>query len=177
MATLTVRLATVAGNVTYSFGKGASFKLRVSDLLTNATDLAGGTVSLVSVGNSVNGVTVTSDGTHVYYAGALTADDSFTYTVSGSTCGETATGTVTLQAVSATGSRSIVRLQTGVPEAGKNTLTFAGVPGYQYIAQYATDLNGPWVDFSTDTVGQSGLWTVIDNDATSAERYYRVRTP
>jgi len=59
--------------------------------------------------------------------------------------------------------------------SGTNILTFAGVPGLTYIAQYATNL-GPsalWFDLLTTNAPSSGVWTVIDDNATNDARFYR----
>ena len=77
-----------------------------------------------------------------------------------------------------TGSTTLASLQFGVSGAGTNTLTFVGIPGSQYIAQYATNLStSPWFDFRTNAAGTNGLWQVIAPNATNVQRFYRVRTP
>ena len=59
-----------------------------------------------------------------------------------------------------------------------NTLTFAGIPGYEYVLQFATNLTtSPWFNLSTNPAGTNGLGTVIDPNATNVQRFYRVMLP
>jgi len=70
----------------------------------------------------------------------------------------------------------IVVLQPAVPGAGTNTLVFAGIPGQDYTAEFATNLTtSPWFELTTHTAGADGLWTVSDGTATNQQRYYRAR--
>ena len=70
----------------------------------------------------------------------------------------------------------ISSIQYGVPGPGSNTLGFYGISGYPYAVQYATNLHGPWTDFSTNTAAPNGQWSVIDPHATNAIRFYRARS-
>jgi hypothetical protein len=67
-------------------------------------------------------------------------------------------------------------IQYGNPGSGSNTLGFYGISGYPYSAQYATNLNGPWIDFSTNFASTNGTWSVIDSNATDRVRFYRGRS-
>lgn len=71
---------------------------------------------------------------------------------------------------------AISSIQYGAPGPGSNTLAFSGISGYPYSVQYATNLPGPWTDFSTNTAGPDGTWFVIDPNATNALRFYRARS-
>lgn len=167
-----------AATLVYGRAQGISLKINVVEVLTNCTDPQGLSLSLRGASvTSANGVTLFTNSTTIFYAPTGNTDDSFTYTIANSQ-GATSTGLVLIQMVSVSGSNTVVRLQTGFPGSGTNTLTFAGIPGYQYIAQFATNLTtSPWFDFSTNAAGTNGLWQVIDPTATNAQRYYRVRTP
>jgi hypothetical protein len=73
---------------------------------------------------------------------------------------------------------TITALQAGVPGPNTNTLTFAGIPNYQYVIQFATNLpDSPWFVLATNTADTNGCWTVTDSDATNAQRYYRCVAP
>jgi hypothetical protein len=73
---------------------------------------------------------------------------------------------------------SVLGLQMGVPGPGTNLLTLEGVPGSQYITQFATSLSGSsWFTLSTNTAGASGVWTVQDPAAKNAQRFYRGAAP
>jgi len=75
-------------------------------------------------------------------------------------------------------STNTVRLQVNVPGPHTNTLTMAGIPNYEYVLQFATNLtDSPWFNLSTNTAPSNGLWTVLDTTATNDWRYYRVSTP
>jgi hypothetical protein len=69
-----------------------------------------------------------------------------------------------------------VALAGNVPGAQTNTLTFAGVPNYPYIIQYATNLTGsPWFTLSTNVPPDAkGVGTAIDPATTDPQRFYRV---
>ena len=66
-------------------------------------------------------------------------------------------------------------LQANVPGAQTNTLTFAGVPNFPYVVQYATNLTySPWFTLSTNAPAANGIGTAIDPAATDPQRFYRV---
>ena len=55
------------------------------------------------------------------------------------------------------------------------TLNFAGVPGVEYLVQFATNLtDSPWFTLSTNTADAQGVWMVTDASSTNAQRFYRV---
>jgi hypothetical protein len=166
--------APVANPDTFTRNSGIAIKMKISSLLTNDTDADGDSLTITTVSASTNSVTLTSDSNYVYYpASAPNVADRFSYTVTDGK-GTFSTTTVTLQMATATGTNSTVSLKVGVPGAGTNTISFAGVPNYAYITQYATNIAGPWLALSTNTAATNGLWTVIDTKATNATRFYRV---
>ncbi|MCW5551531.1 MAG: hypothetical protein KIS67_05115 [Verrucomicrobiae bacterium] len=66
-------------------------------------------------------------------------------------------------------------LQANAPGAHTNTLTFAGVPNFPYIVQYATNVtDSPWFTLSTNAPNAQGIGTVIDSTASDPQRFYRV---
>jgi hypothetical protein len=68
-----------------------------------------------------------------------------------------------------------VSVEAGVPVAGACTLSFRGLPGVAYRAEYSPVITGPWLEFATATAGADGIWTVVDLRATNVARFYRAR--
>jgi len=59
-----------------------------------------------------------------------------------------------------------------------NTLSFVGVPGQSYTLQLSSNLDTPtWQTLVTTNADTNGRGTVLDTDAVSAPRYYRVTSP
>ncbi|MFM2294955.1 MAG: hypothetical protein RLZZ350_1368 [Verrucomicrobiota bacterium] len=161
-----------------SFARTSSLSIKIDKaaLIANDTDSDGGTISLTGVNlTTTNGVTLTTNATDVLYpASAANVNDKFTYTISDGQ-GGAATGSVYITIINVTGTNSVISLQTSVPSSGQATLKFAGVPGFSYVSQYATNVNGPWVNFATNVAANNGLWTNIDVNATNASRFYRAK--
>jgi len=160
----------------YSRGPGVPLEIKVADLLTN--DLGDSITFAGLTLTSTNGVTVTTNATTIFYTNAHNVDDRLTYSIQDS-YGGVASAYVLIQVSGETNSNLVVvRLQAGVPGPNTNTVTLAGIPNYQYVVQFATNVAGsPWFNFSTNTAGTNGLWTVLDSTATNVQRYYRVTTP
>ena len=170
---------TASGN-TYSRGSSNTWKIYISDLLTNATDVDGDTLALVSLGTSTNGVTLDTNSFPgwVAYYNPNPVDDQFTYTV-GDGFGGTSTATILLTYItnSVTGTNSIAKIVHGNP----TVLTAYGVPGYSYVAQRATNLLGGWANISTNTASATnGVITVTDSfsdlgGSAPSAAYYRLK--
>jgi hypothetical protein len=59
-------------------------------------------------------------------------------------------------------------------------ITFAGIPGREYIVQATDDLTPPvvWDPISTNIAGVNGLWSVDDLSSTNyVNRFYRTVAP
>jgi hypothetical protein len=57
-----------------------------------------------------------------------------------------------------------------------NHLALAGLPGNQYVLQFATNLtDSPWFNLATNVVGTNGQWLIEDPTATNWQRFYRVQ--
>ncbi|MFM2082400.1 MAG: hypothetical protein RL380_1091 [Verrucomicrobiota bacterium] len=166
----------VAVTDTYTRTSNLSLKIDIASLITNDTDSDGGTISLTGINlTTTNNITLTTNATDIFYpSNAANVNDRFTYTISDGQ-GGTATGSVIINLVTVTGTNSVLTLQLGVPSTGTNTLRFAGVPGFSYISQYATNVAGPWVNYATNTAAANGLWTNLDRFATSPQRFYRAQ--
>ena len=65
---------------------------------------------------------------------------------------------------------SIVRNGSGSPQgSGSATLSFKGIPGYQYVLQFTTNVAPPvvWNNVTTNTAASSGLCQLTDTGATN----------
>ena len=88
--------------------------------------------------------------------------DSFTYTVSDN-YGGTVTPTVFVTVTSAGApSLNIVVPPAYDSASGTFSVGFAGIPGYTYTIQTATNVNGPWTSLRTATSGADGLFQFMD---------------
>jgi hypothetical protein len=154
---LVVNHPPTANNVTYSRGSVNSWQIPVANLLTNASDVDGDTVTLTSVGTSTNGVTLTIGGGYVSYLNTNLVTDQFTYTVSDGK-GASATGTVTLIITPfALGQNATVTVS-----GSSATVGFAGIPGYKYGVQRSTNLLD-WVTILTTNAPGTGVFDVTDS--------------
>jgi hypothetical protein len=165
---LAVEPIPVANAVTYSHGPGVSLMISIANLLTNATDANGDTLTLAGVGTdgynlaTTTGSTLATNSTYILYTNSTPANvnDSFQYVVSDGS-GGLATNTVTIDVVAVVG-------QTNAPvvlTSSNATLTFFGIPGTNYDVERATNLTAPvtWVDLGTSTAPANGVFQVIDN--------------
>ncbi|HAV61912.1 MAG TPA: hypothetical protein DCY13_06065, partial [Verrucomicrobiales bacterium] len=165
----------VAGLAEFQRPRNVPIKLLIANLLTNATDLNGDALTLVSVSaTSTNGAAIHRNSTFVLYSvppdGNVT--DRFSYTVSdgvGSTVGEVE---ITV-AADPTGTNFNVVACALV--AGKPTMTFAGVPGHSYVVQRTQDLTGTpvWTDLWTTNAPAAGLFHFVDDNPPAGDLFYR----
>jgi hypothetical protein len=170
---LLINSAPVAQTATWPRPANFALKIRITTLATNWSDADGDTITLTSVGPaSTNGVSVSKDGTYIYYNSTNGSNpDQFSYVISDEFL-FTTTGMVSIVVTSipATASTSTnqITINGGVP-----TLHLAGIAGRTYYVQASTNLTA-WVAISTNVAGTNGLWQVIDTDATNYPlRVYR----
>lgn len=165
----------VAVAVTQARAKGVSFKIPISELLTNVTDVDGDINTLQNVGAGTNGAAILFDSVNVYYVPSTgansNANDSFTYTVSDG-FGGSATANILVNVISAVGPA-----QVSPPTNGVVHLTFFGLPSTPYVVQTTTNLDTPWWPLSTNSTGSDGSWQFTDPNATNASQYYRLTQP
>jgi autotransporter-associated beta strand protein len=162
----------VASAASYTRNAAVStFKVLVSDLLTNASDVDGDTLTLVSVGTPTNATaTVLISGGWVLYSNANAVADQFSYTVSDGYGGtNSATVTITVDSTPLFG-QSALTSTTG----GTATLNFAGIPGYSYSVNRSTNLTD-WVTLWTTNAPASGVFEYLDNPAPTPSAYYRLQ--
>jgi len=164
----------------YSRSNLSGWKIAISDLLTNASDVIDGdTLTLAGVGTSTNLVTLdtTSLPGYVAYYNANPVADQFTYTVTDG-FGGTNTATITLSYASThpvTGTSSIA----GITGTNPKVLTAYGIPNYSYITQRSTNLID-WVDIVTNAAATNGAITISDyfgdlGSNAPGSAYYRLK--
>jgi hypothetical protein len=185
-ALLIVDSAPVAGMDTFSRQRSLSFKMRIADLLANDTDPDLDEKSFTGVSaTSTNGATLSTNSTQVFYL-PRNADptnnvtDSFTYTISDGWLSATGLVLVTIAPDPTNQSPNIVR--TELIGDGNSRITFAGIPGWRYCVQRATNMAAPiyWQTLpdSTNLAGANGLWIYTDLQATNySPSYYRSAAP
>jgi uncharacterized repeat protein (TIGR02543 family) len=161
----------VAGNASYARNAAVStFKVLVSDLLTNASDVDGDSLTLVSVGTSTNGITPMISGGWVLYANTNAVADQFGYTVTDGYGGTNiATVSIAIDSTPLFG-QSEVASATG----GTATLNFAGIPGYSYSVARSVDLSS-WTVIWTTNAPAGGTFQYIDTSAPSPTAFYHLQ--
>jgi hypothetical protein len=62
---------------------------------------------------------------------------------------------------------------------GSNSVSFYGVPGYEYVIQRSPDIkDGPWSDIATQACPPSGLYQYMEAPPPPPSQvFYRARTP
>jgi hypothetical protein len=169
-----VALTNFASTLVNTAAEIARFKL-----LQNDSDPDGDPFDITTVSaTSVNGGTVVLGPASVTYTppANFTGLDFFTYTIADNRGGSATTNVAV--AMVGSGSQNIVNVvhDSG---AGTVTVTFAGIPGYAYRVQYATELTPPvtWTDVSTNTVPPGGLFQFVDVVGGTTNRFYRTAFP
>lgn len=167
----------VAGNVSYTVAAGVvALQVAVSNLLATVTDADSDSITLVSVGNSTNGITPVIAGSLVQYYNTNGVSDQFSYTV---TDGFGGTNTAYVSIVV---SNAIVGQVTGAFTSftgGVANLTFLGIPNLNYVAERSTNL-ADWVDVVTNTAATNGVINISDyfydlSGTPPASAYYRLK--
>jgi hypothetical protein len=161
----------IANNPSYTRNAAVNtFKVLVSDLLSNATDFDADNLTLASIGPTTNNATVLVTGSYVLYANTNAVADQFSYTVSDG-FGGTNTGTVTLNLSSTPlfGQSAIVSTS-----GGTATLSFAGIADYSYSVSRTTNLLS-WVTIWTTNAPVGGLFQFVDTSAPLSGAFYRLQ--
>ena len=164
----------IAVNLAATRATGSTtWKIAVSDLLTNATDVDADTISLISVSASTNGATPFIGGGYVLYTNTNLVGDQFAFNVSDG-FGGTASAVVNLAIGTVTPNG---QAQSIAISGGTAMLQFAGIPGFSYNVQRTTNL----VDWTTilTTNPVAGVFQFTDDfsdlgGAVPASAYYRL---
>jgi fibronectin-binding autotransporter adhesin len=169
--------APVANVASYVRGRGAGIKIPVANLLeANTSDQDGDARSLLSLGSSTNGAFVTNTGSYIMIAPTNDLPETISYTVrdlraayrAGDTV-RTATALIDLSVSNAIGVVNITN--TG---GGSMTVSFYGIPGYDYVIQRSSNLVD-WVDVATNTTPAGGLVQLTETPPHNPA-FYRTRT-
>jgi hypothetical protein len=172
----------IAGTATYTRTSGMQLKIKISELLTNVTDADLDPISLVSVSSTTtNGQPLSTDATYIFVP-ANNVADAFTYTVQDGYLG-TNTGWVLVNLGGDVFGSTTGRVWVTASNA---TVIFSGIPGYQYSAQRATNVDFTLgvSNFPTIIAPPNGQMTNVDdfsdlfgspNIAVPAGAYYRLR--
>ena len=166
----------VANINTYGRGTFTTWQIAVSNLLTNASDVDGDTLSLVGVATSTNGITLVIDTNapaRVSYYNTNLVADQFTYTVADGFGGtNSAVITLTASGGGVTGTSSI----TSITGTSVKVLTAYGITGYTYVTQRATNVNQmTWLNLATNTlVSPAVIISVTDSNPPSPSAFYRL---
>ena len=178
--TSVVATLTYAGNVppvvnpsTYVRPIGFPLNILIAgDLSANWSDADGDPLALTGAISSTNGASVSYDSTYVHYTNANDVADEIDYTVGDGQGGNTP-GIINI-VVGPPPTNSVAG--TVINGDGSVTLSFVGVPGYQYQVDATPDLAPPvvWTTISTNTADINGQWQLTEPQATYfPKRFYR----
>lgn len=165
--------APTAPNLTFYRGALPTWKIKLTDLATNATDVDADPLTVTGFSTSTNGITLTTDGVFQFYVNANLVNDQFTYTVNDG-FGGSATGTITLV------SQAFVTGQNATVTVGGSTATvsFAGIPGFSYSVERSTNLV-LWAGIWTTNAPANGLFNYTDDfsdlGVVPGSAYYRLK--
>jgi hypothetical protein len=169
----------VAPNANAGVTENATLVYDGTRLLLLSSDADGDPLSLASAGpTSTNGGTVTLAGTNIIYVPVtnFVGTDLFSFVVS-DPYGGSGTGTVLVTVT------NVPAPVIAVPPAydggsGTFSVTFAGIPGYSYSIQIATNVSGPWFFFTNATADTNNLFQLIDTESPPPpQRFYRTTYP
>ena len=162
----------VATLANYYRGAVPTWKILLTDIVTNIADADSDTITVSSLGTSTNGVTLTTGGGFMLYSNTNLVNDQFTYNVDDG-FGGTVTGTVNLTA------QAFISGQPATISIGGSTATvnFAGIPGLNYTVQRSTNLT-VWAGILTTNAPSTGLFDCTDDfsdlGVVPGSAYYRL---
>ena len=167
----------VASQLYLSRAWGTVMRIPIAFVLTNSTtDPDGDPTALLGLGASTNGTPITTNASYIFFTPTNNLSESFTYTVRdvrsyrpGDTV-RTATSWITISVTNAIG--PVVSVDSS---GGTVTIKFAGVPGYAYDVERATDLGGSWTVVLTTNAPPHGLWIYTDSNPPQPSAFYRLR--
>ena len=149
-----------------------TYKISVTNLLTNASDADDDTLTLVTVGGSTNGALVMIGGGYVFYYNTNAVADQFTYTV-GDGFGGTNSATVS---INTDPTPLFGQSQLASVSGGTATLNFAGIPGYSYSVIRSTNVTFVPLDIIwTTNAPVGGLFDYTDTSAPTPSAFYRLQ--
>jgi hypothetical protein len=157
--------APVAQNASFTRARGQALKIDIALLLSNYTsDPDLDPRSLVAVGSSAQGATISTNTDFIFYTPASDDADTFSYTIADGH-GGTAIGNINVLVVNPGGIPQSIAVSNGVVN-----VQFAGIPGYVYEVQQSSNLVY-WVTKTNFTAPPNGLFLYVEQDATSPSFY------
>jgi hypothetical protein len=181
VAVVTINRPPVASNTTAQVVQNQVLLLDTAKLLAGCSDPDGDplTISGVSATSSNGGVVLLTLTNTIAYTPATDylGLDQFSYTVSDGR-GGASVGLITVNVASSNApSVNIVSPPCILPN-GHFHVGFAGIPGFTYTVQQATNVTGPWFYFTNLTAGVNGLFDLEDpTEPPPPVRYYRTTYP
>jgi hypothetical protein len=173
----TGNVAPVANPSTYSRPAGFSLKIAiVGGLSTYWSDADGDSIALTNAISSTNEATVSYDSDYVYYSNPNDVADQINYTISDGLSTTPGVINITVNTDTSVGGGQAVTV------AGNSaTVTFAGIPTYQYTVQRSTNLVD-WVSIFTTNAPSNGVFQYTDNFSdlgfvVPSAAYYRTANP
>jgi len=169
---LRVHSSPTANSPTIRRGWDTSLKIKLSDLF-NTSDGDGDPVVLKECKASPKGATITHSDKYIFYTLAANVNDEFDYVVTDNR-GGTRTAKINIDVVYRYGQAQGITVS-----GGAATARFAGVPGFTYIVQRATDVDFTQnlKDLWTTNAPGDGLFIYVDNDPPSEKAFYRLKYP
>jgi hypothetical protein len=148
----------------------------VGGLSTYWSDADGDPVALTNAISSTNGATVSYDSDFVYYSNPNDVSDQINYTIGDGQSTSPGVISITIGTGTSFGGGQAVTI-TG----NSVTVTFAGIPTYQYTVQRSTNLVD-WVSIFTTNAPSNGVFIYTDNFSdlgfvVPSAAYYRTANP
>jgi hypothetical protein len=152
--------------------KGVKVNISYSQILSNATDLDGNSITVAGFSRvSANGGKITSNGSALAYQPPTNFpgdNDLVAYLLSDGHGGETV-GVVTIQFLA----QNQIQIDASNLSGNGAQLTMGGTPGGVYQVQASTDLVN-WTVIATVTASPTGIISVLDMEAINfPHRFYR----
>ena len=155
-----------ANNFTIGRAYGTYLRIPVATLIDHVT---GGVAPLTVTGVSGNSA-ATLSGNYIMFAPSAQIESSFTYSVADASA--TPLTSSALCTVSVT--NAVSGAKTITSSGNSVTITFAGYPGYNYIVERTSNLQGSWTVVDTRAAPAGGVWTITETPPYSPA-YYRSR--
>jgi autotransporter-associated beta strand protein len=168
--TIAVNRSPISNPITITNFPPNVLEIPIGRLLANVTDADGDPITLASVElTTTNGITLLTNGTHLYYSNYVNVPDKFSYVVMDGR-GGSAIGTVYI-----TNSAAARFASAPVLNANGVALSFVGRPGSAYYLERSTNLLS-WLTISTNVAPSSGLFDFLDPNPPYPAAYYKLQS-
>ena len=170
---IVVNRAPVAGDCGAGTTMNQAVTLPLAKLTSKCSDPDGDALTVISTSAmSTNGGGISLTVTNVTYTPLMgfSGVDRFTYTISD---GRGGTASAAVEIFVASGSLPGLNMVSLTPTANGYLLRFAGIPGYNYRIQRATNVNGPWDTQATLTAPLHGIIEYEDTNPPQPTAFYR----